>query len=345
MGRRRRGGSSIPTPSVAPSAFRRKLNEALGNRYSVSREAQMEYQVPLSTGYLSTTPEPMAVYCFARKVLPAQGGSDIDDMLYMLDTTDMAWLLANIFTSNQLLYNNAIMYKNFFTVRAKASYSLRNQTNGPTRVEILKFRVRKDIYRETDSNHLSYNNPLNAAGMYLRRTNDATAGDFADARNIGLHTNRAKLEQIPVIKRFFKCKKKTKTLSPGQVIHHSVSYKRTLNLGDLIGTTKIGQTASEGKQLYLAGTQFVIYKLLSDTADYSGTSGEYANVLDNFSTRTIPAGLMSYSVKYDILVPTSSQETSHYRLDAWGMDISADATSVKNMLDSDFKEELVAVSV
>jgi len=341
VGRRGRGTRVSPYGSVRPTGFRKKLNLELGNKFLLSRVAQCEFQVQKSSDWSggSGTQEPMAQYCFVREPKTvANGGSEIDAMIYPWNYTDIQYIIDNCMPSNQMLYQNAILFKNFFTCGYTANYSFRNQTNYPTRVEILRFRCRRDIYRKTDSNHYDYLNPLNIAGQYLNRLQDAYSTDAVNATNKALHTNRVRFEQLPPIAAKFSCRKKTRTLSPGQVVNYKVSARKTFNMFDLVGDTNVGVSATWAHQQWYGGTKWMMFKMLSDSADYTGSSGETGEVLGNTSTRTTPVGLLSYEIKYDIAVPNQSRETVQMKIATIGMTGSIADGTISNMADSDEKE-------
>jgi len=325
------------------SKFRRKLNAELGDQWLMTRAVQSEFQVPLSLDSTGTGQpiEPAAQYCWPRSV--TAGSAEKDEMWYPWCTADVQAFLDNCFTSNQILYQNAILFKNFFTCRYTAEYSVRNQTNFPVRYEILRFRCKRDIYRKTDTNHRDYTNPFNMASLYLYRLADQSAADSSYADNRALHTNRVKFEQIPTITSVFSCRKKYRTLQPGQVIHYTIHGKKTFNVIDLVGDTIVGTAASWAHPQWFEGTKWMAFKMLSDSADYTGADGETGNILHNESTRTTPACLLTYEIKYNVLVPNSNRETKVKLLGSAGIHDAPTAGTIANMADSDEKESVQIV--
>jgi len=329
--------------STRPNAFKRKLTLASGTQYLVTRSVQNEFQVLPSTIYLGAYTEPMAQYVYPREASAAT--TEVEPMYYPYSIADVYYLITSCIPSSMTVNQNAILYKAHMMTKCHSVYTIRNQTNYPTRFEVLKFYTKRDIANVSSAavgTSQGYINPLNIAGAYLNRLADMDSTDTDDATNKALHTNRIKFEQLPPISVYFTCRKKIITLSPGELRTYHINQRKSWSFFDLLGTTDVGSNPYP-RQTFWKGTKWLMFKMLSDSADYTGATGETGDIINNKSTCTTPACLLAYQSSYSVLVPSILQETIKKTMPTLGLSTVVAAGTIANMADSDEKEVLQIV--
>jgi len=315
-----------------PSKFQKQLAIAQGIRNNMQLTAICQFQVPLTK-----THGPSAQYVWPRD--PAAVGGEQSSMMYPLDNYSQTVITNKMYAENT--GNGTAQYQDRFYIRYVAKYSIRNQNNFPTRFEVLKMRCKKSIVYNTDGNALissNYNNPFNVAGNYLRKMNDVSNTDPANATNFGLHTIRTKFELLPPIKEVFSCRKKLIKLEPGEQRDFTVSHGRWFKWTDIYGVALPDNNHGTPHYEWLRGTRFICFKMFSEPADYNEDT-EDPSVFKHAGTRTTPVCLLAYEVLYYTLKPQLQPFTVFNELGGVGYVADPDPVKIQNMEDDDFKTQ------
>jgi len=335
--RRRRGarGSRHSSARLAPpskiSRLAHQIAEATGNRYIFNLTSANEFQVPYSTG---TDNEHAAQYVFQRENVPNEN----DPMIYPLNNQDLANIMNQVFGVTWPFpagIRSTQMYDTFIHIGYTVKFSLRNQNSNRTRFEAITMEARHDLSRPGTDN-VDWENPFNIAGAYLARMQDTSITDNTDASNRALHFIRTKFEQLPPIRRAFRTKKITFTLEPGEQRNFIVKGFRKFNYVDLYGHVLVTSPAPNILQRWYRGTKTMVFKMLSEPADYADAE---LNALVALSTRTTPVCLLTADTVYYCVKPAQVPAVKHVGFGGNGMVSGViDTTKIENMNDADYKD-------
>lgn len=318
---------------AAPSRFQKQLAIAQGSILHARRQVQCEWQVPSAKSGTGSLNFETSIYCYPRK----QETTSLEryTMTYPFDNAD----LFNIAQNRLSLAATGIdSYQTFIMIAYTAKYVIRNQSNYAVRYEALKFKVKRNLpfvaYADPVSLQQSWGNPFNVAGAYLHRTGEGSDPGIADASHDALHKLSCEVEKLPPFKYAFSCKKKGFKLPPGGTKTFTLRGYRQFKKIDLIGMEKELSAVTATKHDHLAGSKFLVIKMMSDPADWDATE---TNIWNSLSTRTVPILLMSYEIQYQIRQPLASHSNSIGVLEmgTWGFAENTDNSKVQNMADAD----------
>jgi len=335
--RKTRKGGKVSFPkygNATPTGLQRKIAIANGKIWIVRRQVQCEWQVPPATTSSGVENYEPSIYCYPRKQDVAMSLEN-NTMTYPLDNADLFSICQQ---SMSLSATGLDAYQSFLLLKYKAKYIIRNQSNYAVRYQVLKFKVKRNIpyvaYEDPVTKQQSWRNPFNVAGDWLHRTGEASSPGIADASHNSLHKINCEVEKIPPFRHMFSIKKKYFKLSPGQTKAFSLTGFKQFKKIDLVGMEVELNDAINVKNDHWAGSQFLVFKMMSDPADWNATE---TNIWFSKSTRTVPTCLLSYQIEYHIRQPQTNHNNSIaiVQLSNWGFADNDDSSKVQNMCNAD----------
>jgi len=319
--------------SASISSFQRKLAVVNGSRTNVIKNIQCEFQVPLSqlTGLYDTL-QGSCQYVWPRLVTDTTT-KEKSAMHFPMNASDMLTMAQYFWTGGGTGLTD---YQRWLSVKYRAQYTLRNQNNFPTRYEVIRFRAKRNVpwVDPTNTTAKSYGNLMNVAGNWIHRTGQPAGAGTPDATHEALHIIDTKVEQLPPIKWAFSCKKKLIKLEPGEQREFSVSGGKSFTKVEMIGQEIEGQSLSHVVNDVWRGTEFIVFKMYSEPADYADAE---TDIWLAKSTRSTPVCLLTYRIHYNVVKPLAHADISLLDLGQTGLVAVPVAANIGNMADDDEK--------